>query len=259
MSRRAGKKPVETDLYPLLRTYLAAQGYKVRGEVKHCDIAAVKGDDLIVVEMKVTLNLALVAQGVRRQQMTDSVYLAVPRPPNHAKWMRQMRGAFRVLRRLELGLLLVSLKSNRPPVEVVFHPLPFERRKRGCARRAILEEIGRRTGDFNLGGSTRRPLVTAYRENAIQIACYLADSGEMQPRQLRALGTGPKTLSILSMNVYGWYGRVGRGAVRRDPQGERRPVAVPRTRPPLPFAAGDARRQTRCLRISFGSLEGPSD
>ena len=38
----------------------------------------------------------------------------------------------------------------------------------------------------NLGGSSRRPLVTAYRENAIQIACYLADSGEMEPRQLRA-------------------------------------------------------------------------
>ena len=213
MPPRAKTKPAETDLYPLLHEYLTAQGYTVRGEVKHCDIAAVKGDDLIVIEMKLALNLSLLAQGVRRQQMTDSVYLALPRPPNYAKWMRQMRGAFRVLRRLELGMLLVSLKPGKPPVEVVFHPLPFERRKRRSARRAILEEIGRRSGDFNLGGSTRRPLVTAYRENAIQIACYLADSGEgeMEPRQLRALGTGPKTLSILSRNVYGWFSRVDRG------------------------------------------------
>jgi hypothetical protein len=219
MSRRAKTKPAETDLYPLLHAYLTAQGYIVRGEVNHCDIAAVKGDDLIVIEVKLALNLPLLAQGVRRQQMTDSVYLAVPRPPNHAKWVRQMRGIFRVLRRLELGLLLVSLKPGRPPVEVVFHPLPFERRRRRSARRAILEEISRRSGDFNLGGSTRRPLVTAYRENAVQIACYLTDSGEMEPRQLRALGTGPKTLSILSRNVYGWFSRVGRGLYAVTPKG----------------------------------------
>ncbi len=215
----AKKKPVETDLYPPLRDYLTAQGYTVRGEVKHCDLAAVKGEDLIVVEIKTALNLALVAQGVRRQQMTDSVYLAIPRPPNYARWARQTREIFRVIRRLELGLILVSLKPGKPPVEVSFHPLPFERRKVGKARRAIIEEIGRRSGDFNLGGSTRRPLVTAYRENAIQIACYLADAGDMTPRQLRALGTGEKTLSILSRNVYGWFNRVGRGLYAITPKG----------------------------------------
>ena len=232
MARRAKKKPSETDLYPPLRAHLAAQGYTVRGEVKHCDIAAVKGDELIVIEMKLALNLALVAQGVRRQQMADSVYLAVMRPPNYAKWMRRMRTAFRVLRRLELGLLLVSLKPgkprsnaegsmlpSKPPVEVAFHPLPFERHKRRSARRALLEEIGRRSGDFNVGGSTRRPLVTAYRESAIQIACYLADAGEMQPRQLRMLGASPKTLSILSRNVYGWFARVDRGLYAVTPKG----------------------------------------
>ena len=219
MPKKARKSPAETDLYPPLRAHLTAQGYTVRGEVKHCDIVAVKGDDLLVIEMKLALNLALVAQGVRRQQMTDSVYLAVPRPANYAKWTRQMRGAYRVLRRLDLGLLLVSLKPGKPPVEVAFHPLPFERRKRRDARRVVLDEIGRRSGDYNVGGSTRRPLVTAYRENAIQIACYLADSGEMSPKQLRALGAGPKTLSILSRNVYGWFSRVGRGVYAVTPKG----------------------------------------
>ncbi len=227
MPKKTGKKPAETDLYPLLRAYLAAQGYTVRGEVKHCDIAAVKGDELIVIEMKLALNLSLVAQGVRRQQMTDSVYLAVPRASNHAKWMRQMRGIFRVLRRLELGLLLVSLKPGKPPVEVAFHPLPFERRRRRGARMAVIEEIGRRSGDFNVGGSARRPLVTAYRENAIQIACYLADCGEMSPRQLRALGAGARTLSILSRNVYGWFSRVARGVYAVTPKGGEVPSKYP--------------------------------
>ena len=227
MARKTRTKPAETDLYPLLHSHLTTQGYTVRGEVKHCDIAAVKGDELIVIEMKLALNVALVAQGVRRQLMTDSVYLAVPRAPNHGKWMRQMRGVFRVLRRLELGLILVSLKPGKPPVEVVFHPLPFERRRRRSARRAILAEIGGRSGDFNLGGSARRPLVTAYRENAIQIACYLADSGQMQPRQLRALGAGPKTLAILSRNVYGWFSRVERGVYAITPKGREAQALYP--------------------------------
>lgn len=209
--KKTKKKPSETDLYPPLRAYLTAQGYTVRGEVNHCDIAAVKDDRLVVIEMKLALNLALVAQGVRRQAMTDSVYLAVPRPANVSTWLRQMRAAFRVLRRLELGLLIVSIKPGKPPVEVVLNPAPFERRKRPSARRAVLDEIGRRSGDFNLGGSTKRPLVTAYRENAIHIACLLADHGEMPPRRLRELGTGPKTLGILSNNVYGWFQRVSRG------------------------------------------------
>jgi hypothetical protein len=41
----------------------------------------------------------------------------------------------------------------------------------------------------------------------------------MQPRQLRAFGTGAKTLSILSRNVYGWFSRVNRGLYAVTPKG----------------------------------------
>jgi hypothetical protein len=75
----------------------------------------------------------------------------------------------------------------------------------------VLEEISRRTADYNRGGSTRKKLVTAYRENAIQIACCLLVTGKTSPAALRALGTGPKTLSILRFNAYGWFERVDRG------------------------------------------------
>ena len=37
----------ETDLYGPIRDYLVTLGYDVQGEVKGCDIAARKGDDLI--------------------------------------------------------------------------------------------------------------------------------------------------------------------------------------------------------------------
>ncbi|OPZ81770.1 MAG: hypothetical protein BWY76_02923 [bacterium ADurb.Bin429] len=201
----------ESDLYPPLQAYLTAQGYTVRGEVVHCDVAASKGDELIVIELKRNLSLELLAQAAQRQKRCASVYVAIPRPPDVAKWKRQRRDVLHLLRRLELGLILVALEHSRKPVEVVFHPLPAERRLRKHARRAVLEEIAARSLDLNAGGSTRRKLVTAYREQAIRIAVILAQTGPMTPRQLREHGTGTKTLSILSRNVYGWFTRIARG------------------------------------------------
>jgi hypothetical protein len=201
----------ETDLADPLSAYLAEQGYTVRSEVKDCDIAAVKGSDLLVIEMKKTLNLALVVQAVRRQRLTDSVYVAIPRPSNKWQWGKETRGAQHLLRRLELGLILVSHEQGKPPVEVVFHPLPFARRKRAVSRRAVLEEIAHRSADYNRAGSTRTKLATAYRENAIFVACCLHVVGKTSPAALRAMGTGPKTLSILQFNAYGWFQRVDHG------------------------------------------------
>lgn len=45
----------EEDLYAPVRDYLTERGFSVKGEVEHCDIAAVKGETLPVVEMKLTL------------------------------------------------------------------------------------------------------------------------------------------------------------------------------------------------------------
>ena len=210
----------ETDLSGPLCEYLKAQGYTVRSEVKDCDIAALKGDDLLMIEMKKVLNIQLLVQAARRQRVSDSVYVAIPRPSNKWKWWKQTRGVHHLLRRLELGLILVSVEPHKPPVEVVFHPLPFARKKRAASRRAVLEEISRRTGDFNTAGSNRRKLVTAYRENAIRIAAYLSRDGKMSPKALRALGTGEKTYGILHRNVYGWFERLGVGTYALSPRGK---------------------------------------
>ena len=55
---------VETDLYGPIRDYLVANGYAVQAEVKHCDVTARKGDDLIVVEMKLRCSLDLLIQAL---------------------------------------------------------------------------------------------------------------------------------------------------------------------------------------------------
>jgi hypothetical protein len=217
----------ESDLAAPVTAYLAAQGWTVRSEVKDCDVAAVRGSDLLVVELKKALTLALLVQAVRRQRLTDSVYLAVPRPGSVWQWRRANRGVLHLLRRLELGLLFVSLAADRDPVEVVLQPRPLARRRKAAARRAVLEEVGQRSADYNTAGSTRRKLLTAYREQSIRIACYLANCGELSPKELRARGTGPKTQAILYDNVYGWFQRVGTGTYRLAAHGARDIGAYP--------------------------------
>ncbi|MCC6695090.1 MAG: hypothetical protein IT365_05620 [Candidatus Hydrogenedentes bacterium] len=216
----------ETDLYAPLRDYLAAQGYTVRAEVKGCDVTATKGDALIIIELKRSMTLTLLAQAAQRQRVADSVYVAVPRPPGGAAG-RAWKGVRHLLRRLELGLILVSVGSKAPRVEIVFHPVPFARRKQKSVRRAVLEEMAGRSGDFNEGGSTRRKLVTAYRESAIQIACCLEVLGPTSPRDLRARGCCAKTRSILYDNVYGWFERQGRGVYALSAKGRKELKAYP--------------------------------
>jgi hypothetical protein len=195
----------EADLAGPLVGWLRGQGWRVRSEVKDCDIAATRDGELLVVEMKTAMSLALLAQATNRQRITDTVYVAIPRPANKWKWWKESRGVQHLLRRLELGLLLVS--TDPAGVEVVFDPKPFTRRRRAKTRRAVLHEIASRTADYNRAGSTRTKLVTAYRENAIHVACCLRRQGSLTPAQLRALGTGEKTYSILRSNVYGWFER----------------------------------------------------
>jgi len=199
----------ETDLYRPVRDYLLAQGYTVRAEVHDCDVTATKDGELIVIELKTAFNLNLLIQATTRQRAADSVYVAIPRPASLARrtgWPTVKH----LLRRLELGLILVNL-DEPASLEIVFHPLPYERKRNKGKKRAILHEISQRSGDYNEGGSNRRTVMTAYRETAIRVACALEQRGPLSPRALRELGTGAKTLSILASNFYGWFERVERG------------------------------------------------
>jgi hypothetical protein len=74
--------------------------------------------------------------------------------------------------------------------------------------------------DYNTGGTpSTKERITAYKQNAIQIAAYLDRLGQASPSQLRELGTGEKTQSILSRNFYGWFEKVERGIYVLHPHG----------------------------------------
>lgn len=207
----------ETELFEPLRRWFEEQGYTVRAEVKHCDVVARRGEAIAIVEMKRVLNLDLLIQATRRQQITDSVYVAIPRAAQ-PKERSRLRGVRRLLRQLELGLLLVDPEAGT--VELAVQPLPCERRKRAASRRAIVRETDGRSANHNLGGSTGKPLMTAWRENALLIAAALDLFGATSPARLRELGTGPKTQSILGSRMnYGWFARVERGIYDLTPKG----------------------------------------
>lgn len=212
---RDEKKILETDLFKPVNDFLVKQGYTVRSEVKDCDIVAMKDEELVIIELKRNLSVELLAQAVKRQKTADIVYVAVPKPKRligNAKW----KDIIHLLRRLELGLILVSFKGDKGMVEVAVQPAPFDReqsRKMNKKKReGIIKETKSRYMDGNVGGSRGTKLVTAYKESAIFIACCLERKGPLSPKQLRELGTEPKkTNSILSENFYGWFDRIHKG------------------------------------------------
>jgi hypothetical protein len=208
---------LESDLYPQLRAWLEANGYEVHAEVGGCDIAARRGDELVLVEMKKSINLDLVLQLVKRQGAHASVYAAVPAPKLRNKRWVQLE---RLLKRLEAGLLLVHLASALPRVEVAFHPIPYAQPKTKNATRAFLKEMAGRSVSVNVGGGTRRKLMTAYREGALAVAVALEKTGATAPKILRQHGAPEKTQAILSGNHYGWFERLGKGLYALTPAGK---------------------------------------
>jgi len=210
----------ESDLFKPIQAYLINQGYSVKAEVLHCDITAVKDEELLVIELKKNLNLSLLIQAANRQKFADSVYVAIAKEPNKAL-PRHFKGACHLLKRLELGLIMVTFLKTKTKVEIIFHPAEHKKRKSHKVRHNIIREISGRTGNFNTGGSTRRPIVTAYRESTIHIACFLLAHSELSPARLRQFGTSTKTQRILSDNHYGWFERVKRGLYRLHPQGKK--------------------------------------
>ena len=122
--------------------------------------------------------------------------------PPGGRGREQDRRVKKLCRLLGFGLLVVTA-SNK--VEVVVEPVPWRPRRDARRRSAIVTEHRRRQGDPAVGGSTRRPIMTAYRQQALACAAALART-PARPRDLKpAMPDAPK---ILLRNVYGWFTRV---------------------------------------------------
>ncbi|MEO0486984.1 MAG: DUF2161 family putative PD-(D/E)XK-type phosphodiesterase [Pseudomonadota bacterium] len=204
----------ETDLYPPIKAYLTRQGYTVKGEVGAADIVALRGEEPpLIIELKRAFSLTLLHQAIERLSITDTVYVAVPRP----KGRKALRANISLCRRLGLGVMTVRADGL---VEVHADPGPYAPRKAKKKTARLLREFDRLDGDPNAGGATRHGIVTGYRQDAIKCALYLANAGA-EKGAIVAKATGVKTATtIMRDNHYGWFQKVEKGVYTLSTAGQ---------------------------------------
>ena len=194
----------ETDLYLPVKRHLEAQGYDVKSEVTSCDVVGVRGDETpVIVELKLAMSLALLYQAVDRLTVSDHVYVAIARPKRGVT-----ASALKLCRRLGIGLIVVAASGS---LEVLADPVPYSPRPNTRKRGLLLKEFNARSGDPNVGGTVRKPLMTAYRQDAIKCALHLSVHGPTRIRDVKASTGVDRAANILRDNVYGWFQKSERG------------------------------------------------
>ncbi len=198
----------EQDLYPPVKALLERQGYTVKGEVGAADIVAVrKGEEPVIVELKLRFSLALFHQAITRLKVTDLVYIAVCKPKGRTA-RRALKDNLALCRRLGLGLITVRGDSA---VEVQCDPGPYAPRKNKAKAGRLLREFERLEGDPNAGGATRHGIVTAYRQDALKCAAHLAEWGATKGADV-AKATGVlEATRLMRDNHYGWFDKIEKG------------------------------------------------
>ncbi|MEM1265531.1 MAG: DUF2161 family putative PD-(D/E)XK-type phosphodiesterase [Pseudomonadota bacterium] len=220
----------ERDLYEPVKAYLIALGYEVKAEIQAADVVAQRGDEEpLIVELKTGFTLSLFHQAIARLTITDAVYVAVARGSG-SRFQAALKSNLKLARRLGVGVITVRTTDGQ--VEVHLDPGPYAPRKSCTRRAALLKEFARRAGDPNTGGSTRRELMTAYRQDALRCAALLAQAGPSKGAAV-AQGTGvPRATRMMADDHYGWFVRVERGIYDLTPKGR----AALEAAHPLPWA-----------------------
>ncbi|MGD1886487.1 MAG: DUF2161 domain-containing phosphodiesterase [Cohaesibacteraceae bacterium] len=207
----------ETELYAPIKAFLIGQGYEVKAEIGAADVVACRGEeDPVIVELKCGFSLSLFHQAIARQTISDAVYVAVPRSTGQRFW-HSLKNNIKLARRLGVGLITVRLSDSL--VEVHADPGPYAPRKSKRRKELLLREFARRTGDPNTGGSTRRHLVTAYRQDALRCAEYLSGNGPSRGAHVAKETGVERATRIMANNHYRWFERVERGVFTLTPEG----------------------------------------
>ena len=207
---------METTLYLPVKRFLERLGFEVKGEIGGCDLVALRGGEppvVVIGELKLSFTLELVLQGVDRTAASDEVWLAV-RASTRGRGREADPRVRKLCRILGFGLLGVFARGH---VELLVEPRPWRPRRDPKRRSALVEEHRRRQGDPAAGGSTRAPIMTAYRQRSLICAAALTAG----PRTTRELKAGvPDAPKILLNNVYGWFVRVERGLYALTKEGK---------------------------------------
>src|SRR4029077_3068634 len=95
-----------------VKRFLERLGFAAKGEIRGCDIVALKGDQpalVVICELKLSFTLELVLQGVERTAACDEVWLAVRATTRGRERDPRVR---KLCRLLGFGLLGVSKRGR---------------------------------------------------------------------------------------------------------------------------------------------------
>lgn len=212
---------METALYRPVKAFLEQAGYAVKGEIAGCDVVGLREGEppvVVVCELKLTFNLELILQAVDRASVADEVWIAARISARISARGRGREADKRyrdLCRRLGIGMLGISEAGHVDVLVSAVSPMPRSNPKR---RTRLLREHRGRSGDPALGGSTKVPILTAYRQQALALAAALA-TGPLRPRDLTPLAATAG--QILRSNHYGWFERIDRGLYGLTAEGRR--------------------------------------
>lgn len=204
-------------MFPIIKSYLEAHQFDVKAEVMDVDIIAKLDNLIFVVEMKTVFNTKLIYQGLIRTHISDYVYLAIPKPSDRVLKSAHFKEKKTIVRRLELGLMLVDLEKAY--IEIVYDPKTYHFKKHKKKQAKLLSEFNQRKTAYNIGGSVHTKIITAYRELALLALYYIKDDPK-STLDLRNYTKTKKVTRLLQDNYYGWFERLERGVYTITEQGK---------------------------------------
>lgn len=211
-------KHKESELYYPLKEFFENKGFEVQGEVKNCDVVAIKDDITVICEMKTSFNLKLLYQILDRKSITENVYAVIPRPTKGHN-TKEFKNIIKLLKALDMGLITVAIDSPIKTVEVIIEPYNGKSYKNSRKVYLLKNEFDKRNINSNIGGVNKQKILTAYMEKSIKILCYIGDSECVSLKDIKYICGEEKTSSILQKNVYGWFERVKKGFYKLSKEG----------------------------------------
>ena len=202
----------ESDLFDPIKKYFLAEGYTGDGEVAAIDLYLEKDGLSTAVELKKTLDFRSIQQAALDQKTCDFVYIGIFRPRDLNS--KSSKDKIYLLKRLGIGLICVSPRTMA--VEVVSDPIvseisSFQKRHKDRTEE-IKAEFRKRKVKNNTGGVNKTRLLTAYKEESLQVLDALNRlGGQAACKQIREITGNPKTTNILYNNFSGWFEKAAKG------------------------------------------------
>lgn len=206
---------LEEDMYESIKYYFTNLGYVCHGEVKSCDMTAQKDDKLIILEFKKSLSIELLIQATKRQKISDLTYLCVPRPKKF-RYNSKFYDLLFLLKRLSLGLIFVSIDENGKDnsIDIILEPKEIDMKRVKSSnkkhRRSLEKELFKRVTSINKGGSTRKKIMTSYKEDSLRLLYLASLNNFIAPKDGVLFGV-KKSQNILKNNYYDWFVNIERG------------------------------------------------